>query len=245
MSSDFIASEYRRVFPDAPHPVEVIYLSSLHVFPPGDPPPGRAEATRKRFGLPENYILCPNNVMPHKNLAVVISALWHLRQQGEDIRLVVIGPDTEEIRARVNGPLYGDRVGPDDDWDVRGLGLVGDDELLDLMRGAVAVINPSLCEAGTGSGLDAWGCGCPVVLSDIPAFRDQVRYLGTRASFFDPRDPKDAARAILAMMRDPAGRAADAAASRAAMDRYDWDAVARQYVAIFESVAQARPGDVA
>jgi phosphatidylinositol alpha-mannosyltransferase len=174
--------------------------------------------------------------MPHKNLGLLIAALWHLREAGQDVRLVVVGPETQGIRARVSCPLYGDRVEPDEDWHMLGLGLVSNDDLLDLMQEALVVVNPSLCEAGSGSGLDAWGCGAPVAVSDIPAFRDQVRYLGTKAAFFDPRDPRDAARVLLGMIRDPEGRAADAAASQAAIGRYDWSEVARRYLAVFEAL---------
>lgn len=238
VSSDFIASEFARVFPGARHPAEVIYLSSLHPVRRETEVSGRAQATCERFGLSGQFILCPNNLMPHKNLALLIAAIWHMRQAGEDVRLVVVGPETQGIRAQINCPLYGDHVEPTADWHMRGLGLVSDAELLDLMRQSLLVVNPSLCEAGSGSGLDAWGCGCPVALSDIPAFRDQVRYLGTHAAFFDPRDPRDAARVILAMIRDPERRAADAIASLSAIQRYDWREVARRYLAVFEGLME-------
>ena len=234
VSSDFVAGELRSNFPDYRRHVEVIYLSSLHVTPQGHHDPSRMEATCRRLGVTGRYILCPNNVMPHKNLSLLISALWHLRQAGENVRLVVVGLGTEGIRAKVNCPLYGDRVESAADWDILGLGVVGDDDLLDLMRQSELVVNPSLCEAGAGSGLDAWGCGCAVALSDIPAFRDQVRYLGTRAEFFDPRDPRDTARVLLEAMRDQQKRAADGEVSRAALQRYDWSEVARRYLAVFE-----------
>jgi glycosyltransferase involved in cell wall biosynthesis len=61
-----------------------------------------------------------------------------------------------------------------------------------------------------------------------------VRYLGTRAAFFDPRDPRDTARVLLEAIRDPQKRAADVEVSRAALQRYDWSEVARQYLAVFE-----------
>jgi glycosyltransferase involved in cell wall biosynthesis len=102
------------------------------------------------------------------------------------------------------------------------------------MRAATLVINPSLCEAGSGSGLDAWGCGCPVALSDIPAFRDQVRFLGTHAEFFDPRDPRDIGRAVVEVLADPDRAARQAEESRAAIARYGWHEVATHYLAVFE-----------
>lgn len=240
VSSDFVAAELARAFPDHRQPVPVVYLSSLHA---GQRRAGRDEAPAavcERLGIGGRFLLCPNNLMPHKNLGLLLTALWHVRQAGEDVRLVVSGVGTQGIRARIDSPLYGDRVADDAPWHVLGVGVVSEEDLLAVMRAALLVVNPSLCEAGSGSGLDAWGCGCAVALADIPAFRDQVRFLGTRAAFFDPRDPRDAARVLLAMIRDPDGRAADGAASRAALERYDWNAVADRYLDIFERLCAAR-----
>jgi glycosyltransferase involved in cell wall biosynthesis len=202
VSSAFIAGELRRAFPAFRGDVHVIYLSSLNPLPAAGIEPAIVEELRRKHSLPACFMLCANNIMPHKNLGTLISALWHLRQAGSDLKLVACGVETEESRARVTGPLYADRTESRDDWDMRGLGLVSDDEVLALMRAATLVINPSLCEAGSGSGLDAWGCGCPVALSDIPAFRDQVGFLGTRAEFFDPRDPREIPEAERRAVRD-------------------------------------------
>ncbi|MEI6239438.1 MAG: glycosyltransferase [Planctomycetia bacterium] len=234
VSSDFIAGELRRTFPDHRGTVDVVYLSSLNPVPDTGITPAAVEEVRERFALPARFVLCPNNVMPHKNLAGVIAALWHVRQAGDNVKLVVCGVETAGIRATVASPLYADRTDSETAWDVRGLGIVSDADVLALMRAAVLVINPSFCEAGSGSGLDAWGCGCPVALSDIPAFRDQVRFLGTHAEFFDPRDPRDIARAVVRMLAEPERIAREAEESRAAIARYGWDQVATRYHAVFE-----------
>jgi len=234
VSSDFIASELRRTFPEYRGPLDVVYLSSLNPPPAEGVTPAAVEEVRRRFELPTTFILCPNNVMPHKNLAGVIAALWHVRQAGDGAKLVVCGAETEGIRATVASPLYADRTESQTAWDVRGLGLVSDNDVLALMRAAALVVNPSLCEAGSGSGLDGWGCGCPVALADIPAFRDQVRALGTHAEFFDPRDPRDIARAILATLQNREHAACLARESLTAIARYGWNDVANRYLEVFE-----------
>ena len=240
VSSDFIAAELRRTFPDHVGPVEVIYLSTLN------PPVARASnkpndtADLRRLCTPDRYILCPNNVMPHKNLSTLFAALWHVRQAGEAIKLVAIGHGTDGIRAKINCPFYGDHVGPMEDYDVLGMGLVNEADLSTLIRNAALVVNPSVCEAGSGSGVDAWSNGCPVALADIPAFRDQVRFLGTQAEFFDPRDPRDTARAILDVIRQPMRSKLAAEQSKAAMEKYTWDHVAGHYLAFFERIIREK-----
>jgi len=234
VSSEFIAGELRQTFPGYDGRLDVVYLSSLNPLPAEGVTPVAVEEVRRRFELPTTFILCPNNVMPHKNLAGVIAAMWHVRQAGDDAKLVVCGAETEGIRATVASPLYADRTESQTAWDVRGLGLVSDADVLALMRAAAVVVNPSLCEAGSGSGLDAWGCGCPVALADIPAFRDQVRALSTHAEFFDPRDPRDIARAILVTLRGRDHAARLALESQTAIARYGWNDVANRYLKVFE-----------
>lgn len=236
VSSDFIADELRRSFPSYRGTIDVVYLSSLNPMPAVGITAAAVADVRRRFDLPARFVLCPNNVMPHKNLAGLIAAMWHIRQAGDDLKLVVCGFGTEGIRATVANPLYADRTESQSDWDIRGLGLVSDADVLALMRAAELVINPSLCEAGTGSGLDAWGCGCPVALSDIPAFRDQVRFLGTHAEFFDPLDPRDIARTVLQGFVDKQKVIRQIAESQAAIAQYGWDKVAERYHAVFTRV---------
>jgi len=236
VSSDFVAAELRAVFSDHRGAVDVIPLSSLLPASVVATPPAALAA---RWGLPADYVLCPNNLMPHKNLGALVSALWHLRRAGTPLKLVVCGPDTAGVRAVVRSPLYADRVDAPGEWDVLGLGMVGDDDLAGLLAGALVVVNPSLCEAGSGSALDAWSCGSAVALADIPAFRDQVRALGTRAEWFDPRDPRDIARMITGAAEERDRLAADGAASRATLARYGWDEVARRYMAVFTRLVAA------
>ena len=239
VSSEFIAHELRQSFPSYAGPVDVVYLSSLHPTSTAGNDPSAVAEVRGRYGLPNRYILCPNNIMPHKNLSGILAALWHMRQAGADVKLILCGQNTDSIRAVVRSPLYADRSDFESTWDVLGLGIVSDADLLALMGGALLVVNPSLCEAGSGSGLDAWGNGCPVALSDIPAFRDQVRFLGTRAEFFDPQDPREIARVLLGMLATPDRVARAVEASREAIARYSWDDVATGYFAIFERMLES------
>lgn len=240
VSSHFIAKELERVFPGCTVRPYVIYLSSLHDIRGDCIDNSHLDATCSRFAVSVPFVLCANNLWPHKNLGLLISALWYLRQRHGAIKLVAVGPGTEGIRAVVNGHLYGDRVADDQDWHVRGLGVVSETELLCLMRRAVIVANPSLCEAGAGSALDAWALGCAVALSDIGAFRDQVRHLGTRAFFFDPRDPRGTADVLDGALRDLDSLRRDGEASRLAIQRHDWRAVGHAYLSVFTQVIGKR-----
>src|SRR5262249_18351656 len=68
----------------------------------------------------------------------------------------------------------------------RFLGFLPREDQLGVMRGAVAVVQPSLCEGWSTVVEDARAVGRPVLASDIAVHREQ---LGEGAELFDPLDP--------------------------------------------------------
>ena len=65
------------------------------------------------------------------------------------------------------------------------LGLVSRDEVMSLMAGAIAVINPSFFEGWSTTVEEAKVFGKRMILSDIPVHREQC---GARAHYFEPND---------------------------------------------------------
>lgn len=90
-------------------------------------------------------------------------------------------------------------------WGVRSqvafLGVVSRDEMFMLMRQSVCVLNPSLFEGYGMSVEEARALGKLVLLSDIPAHREQNP---PGAVFFDPRDHEDLARKLEQIWREKA-----------------------------------------
>lgn len=169
-----------------------------------------------------------------------MSAVWHIRQTHPDIRLVLTGPGTDAIRARLTTPFYADREPFTKDCDIMGLGLLSNTELIAVMRRALVTVNPSLCEAGSGSSGDAWVSGSPVAMSDIPAFREQLARSGAKAELFDPHDPRDIARAILRLVDNRALASEYVRDSREALCRFTWRDTAIAYLDIFRDAAARR-----
>jgi glycosyltransferase involved in cell wall biosynthesis len=81
------------------------------------------------------------------------------------------------------------------------LGLVERDEVLALMRQSICVLNPSLFEGWGYSVDEARSLGKSVLLSNIPAHREQNP---PNATYFDPIDCEDlATRLAEAWQREP------------------------------------------
>ena len=104
------------------------------------------------------------------------------------MKLVFCGSGTNLI----NGKLFDNKIQiSDTDKEVFGLGFVSDEELKILIKRAEMTINTSIYDAGNGSGLDAWQIASPVLMSNIPPFIEQLKYLKVQAITFDPNNHFD------------------------------------------------------
>jgi glycosyltransferase involved in cell wall biosynthesis len=141
------------------------------------------------------YLLYAGDLRPKKNLLALVRAWRRLRGEGLEQRLVLAGRDFgvgDELRAA---------AGPEP------LELPGfvDDEALDaLMRGADALVHPSLYEGFGMAVVEAMVRGCPTILARATALPETG---GDAAEYFEPLEEGDMARAIRAVLDDPARRA--------------------------------------
>ncbi len=168
---------------------------------------GRAVA--ERFGLEAGrYLLHVGGLTPKKNARCLLDAWAASDLAGRGVRLVAVGAHRPELAARA------ERTGG-----VLLPGAVDDECLADLYAAAALVVLPSWYEGFGIPALEALAAGTPVVLADIPAFREIA---GEHAEYLAPDDPQAWARAWRrALARD---RAPDAArAGRRHADRYRWE----------------------
>ncbi|MDE6224426.1 MAG: glycosyltransferase, partial [Alphaproteobacteria bacterium] len=232
VSSPYIREEFIRTYPESNKVPDVVFLSSFNDYKKKD----KAEIKEKlkSFGITDKYILYANNWALHKNMQPVIGAYYYVKQKYPNIKLIITGYGTGNILCRCNSPYYLDHIIGTEPYDVKSLGLLDDEDFSVVLQGAEMVINSSLCEAGAGSALDAWSIGVPMVMSDIPPFKEQIEFLGVRAELFDPRNSHDIARAILEVLDNPELAEENVKISQKAMKKYTWKNVAQQYINIFE-----------
>lgn len=231
VSTDFMASELRHFYPAAAHEVRRIYLAPLGGNTLLDAE--RARGIVRGLGIDSPYLLCTTHMCSHKNIGPLIAAQALLRAQGRDLVLVITGAGTDalcghatEIGVRL------ERSG----GDVIGLGYVSNEQIDALVQRAAVVVNPSLYEAGNGPGMDAFGRGTPVAMSNIPAFTEHIVSQGMRAQTFDPRSPDDIAEKIARILDDPQRARDDAQHSMRALAELTWERTADEYLSLFREV---------
>jgi glycosyltransferase involved in cell wall biosynthesis len=115
---------------------------------------------------------------------------------------------------------------------------VGDAEYAELLGSAFALVHASLDEGFGIPLIEAMSAGTPIVVSDIPIFREVG---ADAAGYFPPQDP-DAAAAAIRALEDPAVWRQRSDRGRAVAAGYDWDASAAVLLEMLERVVASRHG---
>jgi len=113
---------------------------------------------------------------------------------------------------------------------------VSDDEYDELLGQAFALVHASFDEGFGIPLIEAMAAGTPIVVSDIPIFREVG---ADAAGYFAPTDP-DAAAAAIRVLEDPVQWRARSARGRQVAAGYDWDASAAVLLTTLEEVVASR-----
>jgi len=190
LSSESSRVECGKYYPGSRERIRVVPFAAE--LPPEAQSLSIAEVTSK-YDLPVEFFYLPNQFWMHKNHQVIIDALKVLQGRGVGAVVAASGALADyrdpELLQRLESRVAELGLGRQ----FRFLGLIPRDEVYALIRGAVAVVNPSFSEGWSTSVEEARSLGAQLVLSDIPVHREQT---GGRALFFDPRSADSAATAL-------------------------------------------------
>lgn len=151
---------------------------------------------RNAHKLPDKYLYLPNQFWVHKNHVTVLRALAAIRQQkGLVIPLVCTGAQSDRRNASHFGSLQSFIAQNGMDNQVHMLGLLARREQVAVLRGAAAVVQPSLFEGWSTVVEDVRACGRTIFLSDIPVHREQSPPC---ASYFEPENVEQLAEMLAA-----------------------------------------------
>ena len=138
---------------------------------------------------PQRYVLALGSVSPNKNVKLVGEAFAQF--SGLNLRLAVAGGRANRVFSDYN---------VQNSPHIAALGYVPDRAVRALYENALCFVFPSFYEGFGIPPLEAMLCGCPVIVSDIPALRETC---GNAALYCDPHDPQSLARHIRALAEGP------------------------------------------
>lgn len=186
----------------------------------------RAEKFRKKNS--QEYFLYVGNAYPHKNLERLIEGFIAFKQQTHaPVQLVLVGKD-DYFYHRLHEKIKREKIA-----DVIIKHNVNDEELAFLYANAQLFISASLMEGFGLPPLEALISSCPVLLSDIPSFREVC---GDSAFYFDPLSTK----ALKDQMNfvynlDHKTKQAYLKKVLTRIEHFSWSKMAKETIAVYES----------
>lgn len=209
--SQFTRDDLARRWKIDPQKVRVIAEAPALPITDAEPPPGP-------------YLLAVGDLRLKKNLARLVEAFRALHEDGLPHRLVLAGADQGQAASLLatagNAP-------------VELTGYVDDSRLDALMRGADALVHPSLYE---GFGLviaEAMARGVPVACAAAGALPETA---GGAALLFDPHDVAGMAASIIAITGDRSRRTDLAERGLARAAELSWDAAAERTAHVYREL---------
>jgi len=212
--------------------VRTIYLAADPKFNPRPDPVDRA-AVRKKYDLPDNYVLYLGGFDPRKNVEAALQVYtWGQDAIGYTHPLVVAGRLPEKSHGFFADPRAIARQIEVEDV-VRFIGEVDAEDKAALYQGAAAFLYPSRYEGFGLPALEALACGVPVVGSNAASIPEVV---GAAGSLVDPDDARAMAGALIAIVTEPPLRQALSARALKQAAKFAWDKTVRETVEAYESV---------
>lgn len=224
--SEHTKSDIGRLLGVATERIEVIHLGVDESFHPVDDE-GALGTVRKKYALPQPFILYLGTLEPRKGLDVLIAAYGDL---AADIphHLVIAGK-----RGWYTEPLFQQVEALSLDQRVHFTSYVPDEDLAALYTLAHLFVYPSRYEGFGLPVLEAMACGVPVVCTHAASLPEVV---GDAAFLVSPDDAEALVEAIRRVLHDKESRAEMRARGLERAARFTWKETARKTLQVYEEM---------
>lgn len=188
------------------------------------------QALRRKHGLPEAFIMAVGHLERRKNYLRLIDAIARLRDQGRVLNLVIVGNDSGERKAiqdRIDSAKLSDNV--------TFLSGLSDLEVRCAYKLCSLFVFPSSYEGFGIPILEAMAAGCPMVLSDIPVFREITQNKGV---YFPHDDVEAMAAAIDAVLSSSSQRTSLINYGKERVQAFSFKSLAGQLESVYRTLVQ-------
>jgi glycosyltransferase involved in cell wall biosynthesis len=225
-NSELTTNDFVRIFGINPSKIRTIHLAADARFRPLKDS-AIIEASKKKYSLPDRFILSVIKHDPRKNFGNLIEA-FRVCHSKTRCKLVVVGIGCEKYREEYRLQ----ESGLNDD--VTFLGWLEQEELVSVYNLAEFLFFPSVYETFGIPVCEAIACGCPVVVAKTGSLPEIA---GDAGLFVDPMNTAEMAEALYALWTNETLRANYAKKAYARSKTFSWSKNARETLAVLESVA--------
>jgi glycosyltransferase involved in cell wall biosynthesis len=187
-------------------------------------------ASAHNVGVKDRYIVFVGTLEPRKNVVNLLRAfVEYSRESGDDLKLKLIsawGWKTEEIRRALRAA---NDAAPER---IEYLGALNDEEKVEIVSGARALLLPSFYEGFGLPIVEAMKLGVPVVAGDNSSMSE----ISDRAALLvDPMNVEEIKSAIKKILTDQNFAKELSARGRVVAEKFDWDKTAREFMDVLNS----------
>jgi glycosyltransferase involved in cell wall biosynthesis len=208
-----------------PDKISVVPLAPRNIFHPV----ADTQATRRRLGVEDEFVLFVGTLEPRKNLAMLVRAFDDLlRTTSLSPQLVIAGQEgwlSEELFSSAQSEALRNRF--------LFTGYLSDEDLRALYSSCRAFVYPSIYEGFGLPPLEAMACGAAVITSRIPVITETV---GAAARLIDPKDAQELTASLVEFLTDAQARDHFAAAGIKRAAEFTWQRTAQMTLDVYRDV---------
>lgn len=186
--SEFSKKRICEILNVKPENIAVIYNGISDKFNDKKVSEATKKIIKKKYNLPDTYVLCLSTLEPRKNLKILLRTYLNLYKQGYVEEIVLAGRKGWKMEDFLK------EFEPDFLLHVHFTGFIEDDDLPDVYKMAKIFVFPSMYEGFGIPPLEAIFCGTPVISSDAASMPE---ILGEKAVYFKSNDCKDLEKRII------------------------------------------------
>jgi glycosyltransferase involved in cell wall biosynthesis len=162
------------------------------------------DAVKQRYNIEVPYLMSPNQFWEHKNQGLVLDALHIIRQTNPHLKFKILFSGSLDVN-RGKGHYIDSLLNKVAEHELSDyiafLGVLDRQEQLLLMKGSIALLQPSLYEGWSTLVEEAKALNKFIILSNLPVHLEQIN---SNVDFFDPHDAEQLAKKIIAQLKSPA-----------------------------------------
>lgn len=191
-----------------------------------------AKRVREEYKLDRGFLLYTGVWRTHKNLVRLLEAFAKVRNEGEDILLVMTGkpdPVYDEVPKTIEKLGLAQYI--------RRVGLVSEEDLIALYGLAQAYVFPSMYEGFGMPPLEAMACGTPVVTSNTSSMPEVC---GENALYFDPYNIDEMAEKIHEILHNQELRERLVRDGLVRIKKFNWRDCAEKTLNIYKKILNSK-----